>query len=700
MHLHALDWLMMLVPMAIVIVIAAKTYGYTRSVADFMCANRLAGRYLLTNAQGEATSGVIGQIAFFQMIFVAGFVMSWWYKLSTPVTLLITLTGFVAYRYRQSRVMTLSQFFEVRYSKRFRVFAGIVGFTAGVVNFGIFPAASAHFFVYFCGLPPTLHLGVMAIPTFAVLMVLFLSIGLFLTISGGWLTVMIVDCIEGLISGLLYLVVIAVLLYMFSWSQISEAMGATAPGKSLLNPFDADKVKDFNLVYVLIGLLWGIYATGSWQGSSGFRAAASSPHEAKMAGILGHWRNYAKGLMFTLLAVCAYTFLKHPDFAAQALDVQANLKLIENAQVRDQMQVPLTLAYMLPIGIKGILAAIMFFAMVAGDGAYMHSWGGIFIQDVVLPFRKKPFDTKQHLLLLRLSIIGIAVWAFLFSLFYKPTDYIMMFFALTGAIFAGAGAAILGGLYWNRGTTLAAWASMIAGSTIAVSGIVLKQAGVWSNHVCPWLLTLFPDNAYLLANAQSFPINGQWMMFYTLVVSVTLYVTISLLTCREPFNLDRMLHRGKYALDDKPGQTPPPKPKFSLGRLIGFDHEFTRGDKLIAGFLFGWNMTWFSVFVICSVWNLFSPWPLKWWSNYWHVVAILMPLTVGVVTTVWFTWGGIIDLKKLMAAIKTARRNERDDGMVVDHRNFDEVEESEDNPADSTGGIPTPSTPPQQPSPK
>jgi hypothetical protein len=51
-----------------------------------------------------------------------------------------------------------------------------------------------------------------------------------------------------------------------------------------------------------------------------------------------------------------------------------------------------------------------------------------------------------------------------------------MFFAITGAIFtAGAGAAIIGGLYWKRGTTSGAWAALIIGAVLSVSGIIIQQ---------------------------------------------------------------------------------------------------------------------------------------------------------------------------------------------------------------------------------
>jgi SSS family solute:Na+ symporter len=135
--------------------------------------------------------------------------------------------------------------------------------------------------------------------------------------------------------------------------------------------------------------------------------------------------------------------------------------------------------------------------------------------------------------------------------------------------------------------------------------------------------------------------------------------------------MERMLHRGPYATGDTHG-TPAAKRRFTWGSLIGFDSEFTRGDKWISGSMFAWNMFWLGVFGVVSVWNIFQRWPVSWWSRYWQVCSIGMPLAVGVVTTVWFTWGGVLDLRKMFAALRAVRPDARDDGMVVDHHNRDD----------------------------
>ena len=127
-------------------------------------------------------------------------------------------------------------------------------------------------------------------------------------------------------------------------------------------------------------------------------------------------------------------------------------------RLHDAVRVPLVLTTLLPAGLLGAFAAVMLAAFISTHDTYLHSWGSIFIQDVLLPFRKKPFSQEQHLRVLRWSILGVAGFIFLFSLVYQPTQAILLYFAITGAIFAGgSGAVIIGGLYWKKGTTAGAW---------------------------------------------------------------------------------------------------------------------------------------------------------------------------------------------------------------------------------------------------
>jgi SSS family solute:Na+ symporter len=84
-------------------------------------------------------------------------------------------------------------------------------------------------------------------------------------------------------------------------------------------------------------------------------------------------------------------------------------------------------------------------------------------------------------------------------------------------------------------------------------------------------------------------------------------------------------------------------------------------------------MLWFSVVVIGSIWNWWSPWSIRWWSQYWFVVGILLPLTIAVGTTIWFTIGGLRDLRIFFQKIKTVRRDAHDDGTVRGHQNSNEI---------------------------
>jgi hypothetical protein len=98
---------------------------HANTVSGFLSANRLAGRYLLTVSYNMAQVGVITLVWYFQVGYDVGFTQYWWGYMEGPSLILLAVTGWVIYRFRETRAMTLAQFFEMRYSRRCRIFSGI-----------------------------------------------------------------------------------------------------------------------------------------------------------------------------------------------------------------------------------------------------------------------------------------------------------------------------------------------------------------------------------------------------------------------------------------------------------------------------------------------------------------------------------------------------------------------------------------------
>ncbi len=667
--MHWIDWLIVLFPAVVVAIIGVKTQRYVRSVAHFMAAGRAAGRYLLTTSEMMAGTGLISVVANFEFNYRSGFAVDHWWRIQTPIVLFISLSGYLIYRYRETRAFTLAQFFEMRYSRGVRVFTGILGAISGILNYAFFPAVGGRFFVYYCDLPPTIHLLGLSISTFGLVMFSFLSVALLMVLAGGQLTILVTDCVQGLFSYIMFLIVGAALLLLFSYSQLEQAMVKRPPGQSLVNPFDIGGYPqdDFSIWFVMIGLFGLIYGQMAWQGNQGYNASAANPHEARMGRVLGQWRYGTFSMMYFMLACGAYAFMHLAEFAPAAAVVNASLSAIPNEAVRTQMTVPMVLAHILPIGIKGMFCALMLFLMVTTDVSYLHSWGSIVIQDVILPFRKRAFTPRQQINLLRLSITAVAVIAFFFSLYYEPKQYILMFMALTGSIYVGgAGACIIGGMYWKKGTAAGAWAAMILSAAIGTAGILGDQ--FWP-AIDRWLLGFFPQSRYLLDHAAKFPVNGQWTWFIAMMAAIVGYILVSLLSRREDFNLDRMLHRGKYAVDEQGHPLPTvERPRFSWKSLIGVDDEMPRGDRRIAVAVFAWTTFWFLAWLGVTLWNLVPG--LRWkddrmWFGWVTTYYMIGPMLIGLVTVVWFTLGGIRDLRRLFKTLNEERPDISDDGRVV-----------------------------------
>jgi Na+/proline symporter len=641
MNLTWIDWGIVAAVFAFIMGVVIVSKPLMRSVSDFLAAGRTGGRYLISLSQGTASLGAITIVGMLEMNYVAGFNMRWWEMIMAVVVVGISVSGWILYRFRQTRALTMAQFFEIRYSRKFRIFAGLMAFLSGIINFGIFPAVSARFFIYFCGLPRTVHVLGQPVSTFALIMIVILWIPLYFVFSGGQITVMITDFFQGIFVNAIFIVIVIVLMLKVDWAQIFQALSQAPANASLVDPFKTGSTKDYNFWYFFIGMIGVIYGKLSWQGTQAYNASAKSAHEAKMGDVLANWRGIPQwGLFLVFVPIVAYTFWHSPAFAAAASSVRPVLDGLGSEALRTQLTVPLALTKLLPAGLMGAFAAVMLAAAIGCNETYLHSWGSIFIQDVVMPLRKKPFAPERHLKLLKLAILAVAVFSFFFSLLFQQSEYIFLFFAITGAIFAGgSGAVIIGGLYWKRGTTAAAWSAMTVGSVVAVGGIVLRQ--------------LVPE----------FPINGQMFWGLAMAASSLVYIVVSLVTGhRKSFDMDKMLHRGKYLIREE--YTVVDEAPVKGWRVLGMGREFTRSDKVIYVATYAWTASWVIFFVLGTVLSLTRGAGAVSWLPFWRAYVMIY-LVASIVVIIWFSAGGLINLKEMIRTLKVMKRDHADSGFVM-----------------------------------
>ena len=815
------DWLVLVLPVCLVMWAGFRTRRHVRGVSDFLSAGRLCGRYVISMGDVANALSIVGIVAYVEIHYKTGFSVGFWSSVLMPLGIVLGLTGFVTYRFRETRAMSLGQFLEMRYSRRFRIAAAALRSLSEMVANMIMPAVAARFFIRMLDLPDVFTVFGFEFSTYVSLMVLFLTLAVSLICFGGTLALVVTDTIQGMILYPALACFVVFLFWKFSVSnEIMPVMADRVAGESFLDPYDIGHLRDFNLFTVVVVAAWGaVVNRANWIGA-GYTTAAKNPQEQKMAGLLGNWRNAIITVFYILVASSLVAFLNHKHFAGEANDVRKSLAarvaddvfkndprsralvkaavarippqvheigvdpplsqadnldtaflgtiheaLLADARERaaeaggggtdspsaavidaegeandafqqcrtlyNQLALSVAMRKLLPHGLLGLFALLLFLAMLSTDDTRIYSAALTIAQDVVLPLRKKPFTPRGHIWMIRCVAIGIGVFFLAGSCYVKQLDYYQMFNTLACVLWiGGAGSIMTFGLYTRFGTTAGAWTALC--TSVSLGGAFVYVQRRWADAVYPaiakaglvdafdralrFLSSPFEPYIHWEMDAVRCPVNAIEFNFFLSVLCVLLYLTVSGLTCKVPFNLDRMLHRGRYAIEgDAPRQmkgaaAPQMKGGASrqmkgaaaqqmkggasrqmkgaaaqqmkggasrrraaafalrtLSRVVGITPEYSRGDKAIAwsvflySFVYGFGLC----FVGVVVWNRIRPWPVEWWSRYFVVRYFVVPCAVACVTTVWFGVGGAVGLRRLFRDLRAREKTDvLDDGRV------------------------------------
>ena len=760
------DWLIITIPVLFVLYMGVYSRRYLKDVTTFLSAGRVCGRYVISVGDIANAISIIGLLSYVEVHYKTGFALSFWSAITTPLGVLLGLYGYCMYRFRETKAQSIGQFFEMRYSRKFRVFAaGLRSLSEMLANM-IMPALAARFFMYFLDLPKKFEFLGITFTTFNTIMIVVLIVAISIICMGGSMAIIVTDTIQGFICYPLMVLFVVFLLCRFSWTnEIMPTLSARVAGENFLNPYDIYNLRDFNYFFLIVGVAGTLLHRASWTGSGGSSSAARSPHEQKMASLLGTWRGAISNVFYVLLAVALLAFLTHNSFAPQAHHIRKELSLqiandiVADEAVRDkviaginasrgevyhpgkdkpqgdkdsidsrylagihknltgnekdvtvkgksnslfqqfrtlyyQQLLPATLRNMLPAGMLGLFCLLMILAMISTDDSRIFSATITISQDVILPFIKKPLTPKQHMWMLRSVAICIGIFFYLGSSYMAQLDYINLYVTLVCTMWlGGCGPVIVFGLYSRFGNTLGAWASLLNGVFMSLVGVLVQRN--WADAVYPWLVrndlagitgriletVSSPFNPIIVwkMDAVKCPINSYEWYFITMMVSLGFYFLFSWLAHEQPFNLERMLHRGKYSLDGERIITSTWTWKNLYNKLIGITPEYSFWDKVIAWGYFSYSMIYrfFGTFVVVVIWNLFDPWPIQWWGYYFLIVFLVVPGIMAAFTAVWFGICGAIDLRAMFRDLKNRVSNPLDDGRVDGHMSLADKAELE-----------------------
>jgi SSS family solute:Na+ symporter len=171
---------------------------------------------------------------------------------------------------------------------------------------------------------------------------------------------------------------------------------------------------------------------------------------------------------------------------------------------------PFFLGKILPAGVIGLVTAGMLAAFMSTHDSYLLCWSTSLTQDVVAPIARaagKPLNSKMKVFLSRIFIVLIGGFVLYWGLFYKGSEDIWDYMAVTGAVyFTGAFALLLGGLYWNRASSTGAFIALLGGlGAIAGLSPVQEFLGIEVTGARVGLASVIGTIILLVAGSLLFP---------------------------------------------------------------------------------------------------------------------------------------------------------------------------------------------------
>jgi SSS family solute:Na+ symporter len=443
MNFHLVDWIILFLYLGFSVYIGIRARRYVEGTEGYFVAGRRV-RVALGSATLIATEiGIVTFMYFGELGYVTGFSCFVLGVIGLLGYMVIGKTGFIVSALRRLRVITIPEFYEMRYGRGVRVLGGIMLFLGGVLNMGIFLKMDGMF------LTGTMGFGQ---DVLAVVMTLMLLVVIAYTVLGGMFSVVITDFMQFVILSFGMLVATIFVLLNVPLGDIAAAVTGGL-GEAGVNPIANPRFGWTFIAWMLVGSV-AISALNQPAASKAF--ASENPEVGR------------KVFLYTGVTL-AGRYMIPMFWGAAAL-------AMFGPSMNPTLAMPRLLGTVVPTGFLGLMVAGMLAASMSTYSAYMLAWSSVAARDIIGPLRRQPLSDRGSIALTRVVTGFIGAFILVFGFYYEIPATAFQYTAITGAMYAaGAFGCVAAGLYWKRATVVGAYCSLACGGLAPIGFLVLDQ---------------------------------------------------------------------------------------------------------------------------------------------------------------------------------------------------------------------------------
>ncbi len=367
-----------------------------------------------------------------------------WGNFEWGAPFILILLGLVfAPFYFKSKISTLPEFLERRFGGASRTFLAVMGlFTALMVHIGMSLYAGAVVFEQFFGIP--IHISLLII---SVIIVIYTGLG-------GLKAVVVTETIQSsvLVIGAVIMTIYAILaLPDHGIHSYTDLVSAARPGQ--LDMLQSGKDANAGLSWYAVVLGYPILGIWYWCGDQTIVQRVLGARSARDAAIGPIFAGFLKILPVFIMII--------PGILGYVL-----FKDVIGENSNDTL--PVLISHLLPVGLKGLLAAALLAAVMSAVSAALNSSGTLVAIDIFKRINPKLSDRNQ-LLIGRVSTVVVMILAALWST--QGGKFTSIFEAINtilSMISPPIATVFLLGVFWKRGTRQAAFSTLVLGFVLGV----------------------------------------------------------------------------------------------------------------------------------------------------------------------------------------------------------------------------------------